>query len=72
MTQERSTGHSAAVLIAVLVAVAQLAPPVARAQEPVKTFDQLNTLLKVGDTIRVTDARGREHQGKVKAVCKRH
>jgi hypothetical protein len=32
----------------------------------VKSFDQLNTRLRVGDTIWVTDAQGREIKGKVR------
>jgi hypothetical protein len=42
-----------------------LLPAVSAAQEPVKSFDQLNTQLKVGDTIYVTDAQGREVKGKL-------
>ena len=42
-----------------------LLPALAAAQEPVKSFDQLNTRLKVGDTVWVTDAQGREIKGKV-------
>jgi hypothetical protein len=37
----------------------------AAAQEPVKSFDQLNTRLRVGDTIYVTDAQGFERSGKI-------
>ena len=40
-----------------------LLPALAGAQEPVRTFDQLNTRLKVGDSIYVTDAKGREIKG---------
>jgi hypothetical protein len=49
----------AVLLIAVL-------PALAAAQEPVKSFDQLNTRLKVGDTVWVTDAQGREIKGKIR------
>jgi len=49
-------------LAAVLIV---LVPVVATAQEPVKSFDQLNTRLKVGDTIWVTDAQGREVKGRI-------
>jgi hypothetical protein len=45
-----------------------LIPALAGAQEPVKSFDQLNTRLKVGDTIWVTDAQGREVQGKIHSL----
>ena len=47
----------AAMLIAIL-------PALAAAQEPVKSFDQLNTRLKPGDTVWVTDAQGRESKGR--------
>jgi hypothetical protein len=42
-----------------------LLPALAAAQDPVKSFDQLNTRLKVGDSVRVTDAQGREVKGKI-------
>ena len=42
-----------------------LLPALAAAQEPVKSFDQLNTRLKPGDTVWVTDAQGRELRGRV-------
>jgi len=42
-----------------------LLPAPAAAQEPVKSFDQLNTRLKVGDTVWVTDAQGREVKGRI-------
>jgi len=38
------------------------------AQEPVERFDQLNTRLKIGDKVYVTDTLGRERQGKVLAL----
>jgi hypothetical protein len=43
-----------------------LLPVLAGAQEPVKSFDQLNTRLKAGDTIYVTDAQGHEVKGKIR------
>jgi hypothetical protein len=45
-----------------------LIPALAGAQEPVKSFDQLNTRLRVGDTIWVTDAHGREVKGKIQGL----
>lgn len=42
-----------------------LLPALARGQEPVKSFDQLNTRLRVGDKVLVTDTQGREHRGKI-------
>jgi hypothetical protein len=36
------------------------------AQKPVYSFDQLGTVLKVGDTVWVTDTQGREVKGKVR------
>ena len=43
-------------------------PALSAAQEPVKSFDQLNTRLKVGDTVWVTDAQGREIKGKIRVL----
>lgn len=54
---------------AVILAAAFAAAPVgAAAQEPVKSFDQLSTRLKPGDTIWVTDAQGREMKGKIQSL----
>jgi len=50
------------------LAVALTAPGRASAQEPVRSFDQLNTRLKAGDTVWVTDAHGREIKGTVLSV----
>ena len=53
--------------LAVVAAIALFASPaIAAAQEPVKSFDQLNTRLKPGDTIWVTDAQGREVKGRIR------
>jgi hypothetical protein len=40
-------------------------PALAAAQEPVTSFGQLNTRVKVGDTVYVTDVQGREVKGRV-------
>jgi len=45
-----------------------LLPAVSAAQEPVKSFDQLDTRLKAGDTVWVTDARGREVRGQIQSL----
>ena len=45
-----------------------LLPTFAGAQEPVKSFDRLNTRLRVGDTIWVTDAQGHEIKGKIRKL----
>jgi hypothetical protein len=58
----------AAALTMVMTLTLILASVAATAQEPVKSFDQLNTRLKVGDTIWVTDAQGREVKGKVQGL----
>jgi hypothetical protein len=42
-----------------------LLPALAAAQEPVRSFDQLNTRLRVGDRVSVTDTQGREVTGKI-------
>lgn len=46
-------------------ALLALLPVIAYGQEPVKSFDQLNTRLRVGDKILVTDMQGREYKGKI-------
>jgi TctA family transporter len=43
-------------------------PTISAAQEPVKSFAQLDTRLKPGDTIYVTDAEGREVKGKIREL----
>jgi hypothetical protein len=58
----------AAALTVVMTLTLLLAPAAAMAQEPVKSFDRLNTRLKVGDTIYVTDARGRAIKGKIRTL----
>ena len=56
-----------AIILATAAALA--APALAAAQAPVTSFDQLNTRLKPGDTIWVTDGQGREVKGKVQALA---
>ena len=46
-----------------------LAFALAAAQEPVRDFSQLNTRLKPGDTIWVTDAQGREVKGRINSLA---
>ena len=53
---------ASAPLTALLIVVL---PALAAAQVPVTSFDQLNTRLKVVDTVWVTDAQGREVKGKI-------
>jgi hypothetical protein len=50
-------------------AAALAAPAPCAAQEPVRDFSQLNTRLKPGDTVWVTDAQGREVKGKVQSLA---
>jgi hypothetical protein len=52
-------------MISVLVASVLCLPPFAAAQATGKTFEQLNSRLKIGNTVRVTDIEGREVQGKL-------
>jgi len=56
--------------VAIVLAVVSLllAFALAAAQEPVRDFAQLNTRLRPGDTIWVTDAQGREVKGRIAAV----
>ena len=60
----RTTGRRQVIAVAAALVVI-VGDGFAAAQEPVKSFDQLYTRLKVGDTIWVTDAQGREVQGRV-------
>jgi hypothetical protein len=53
----------------VVVAALMPAPAAARVQEPVVSFDQLNTRLKVGDRIRVVDADGKRTKGILEAIA---
>ena len=52
-------------ILALVVSLVVVAPGRAAAQEPVKSFEHLNTRLKVGDTVWVTDTSGREVKGKL-------
>ena len=56
--------------VAIVLAVISLllAFALAAAQEPVRDFAQLNTRLRPGDTIWVTDAQGREVKGRIAAL----
>lgn len=56
------TGWILAALVGAVI-VAAWAP--CAAQEPVRDFSQLNTRLRPGDTIWVTDAQGREVKGRI-------
>jgi len=49
----------------VAVIVLLILPAPAAAQEPVKSFDQLNSRLQVGETVWVIDAQGRETNGRI-------
>jgi hypothetical protein len=59
----RSTPVCALVLAALV-----LLPARCGAQEPVRNFSQLNTRLKPGDTVWVTDGHGREVKGKIQTL----
>ena len=53
-------------IVAALAAALSLAAPApCAAQEPVRDFSQLNTRLRPGDSIWVTDAQGREVKGRI-------
>ena len=58
--------NSAAVVV---LAAALGVPALAAAQGPVTSFDQLNTRLKPGDTVWITDAEGREIEGRIQALA---
>jgi hypothetical protein len=63
----RTTGRRQVIAVAAALAVV-VGAGFAAAQEPVETFDQLNTRLKVGDTVWVTDAQGREVKGQIRDI----
>jgi hypothetical protein len=52
----------------VAAALVFVLPALAAAQEPVTSFDQLNTRLKPGDKVWVTDAQGREIEGRIRSL----
>lgn len=55
-------------IVALTATVVTWLPARAAAQEPVRSFDQLATRLKVGDTVYVTDSAGREVKGKIEQL----
>jgi len=55
--------------LATLFATVLWVPAMAAAQEPVKSFDQLNTRLKPGDVVWLTDAEGREIKGTIRGLA---
>ena len=59
------SGRTAFILASALMAI----PGIAAAQEPVRSFDQLDVRLKPGDTVWVTDAQGREVKGKIQTLA---
>jgi hypothetical protein len=59
----RSIPACALILVALV-----LLPAICAAQEPVRSFDELNTRLKPGDTVWVTDAQGREVKGRIVSI----
>jgi hypothetical protein len=61
-------GLSNSAAVVVVVAAALCGPALAAAQEPVRDFTQLNTRLRPGDTVWVTDAQGREVKGKIRTL----
>ena len=65
------TVTQAAAILGTVVTMTACAPAAARAQQPVASFDQLDTRLKVGDTIWVTDAQHREVKGTLRELSAR-
>lgn len=55
----------AAAIVILAASIVPAAPAPCSAQEPVKSFDQLYTRLKPGDTVWVADAQGRESKGRI-------
>jgi hypothetical protein len=60
----RRTTSAGALLVALLAA-----PVLALAQGPVLSFDQLDIRLRLGATVYVTDAQGREIKGKIQSLA---
>lgn len=58
----------ASVVEILTASIVLIAPALAVAQEPVTSFDQLGMRLKPGDRIWVTDAKGREVDGRIQRV----
>jgi len=58
----------ASVVEILTASIVLIAPAFAVAQEPVTSFDQLGLRLKPGDRIWVTDAKGREVEGRIQRV----
>jgi hypothetical protein len=58
--------HIATILV---TAAALAAPAPCAAQKPVTSFDQLDTRLKPGDTVWVTDGQGREVKGRINSLA---
>jgi len=58
----------ASVVEILIASIVLLAPALAVAQESVTSFDQLGMRLKPGDRIWVTDAKGREVEGRIQRV----
>ena len=58
----------ASVVEILTASIVLIAPALAVAQEPVTSFDQLGMRLKPGDRIWVTDAKGREVEGRIERV----
>jgi hypothetical protein len=56
------------IAIILATAAALAAPAPCAAQKPVTSFDQLDTRLKPGDTVWVTDAQGREIKGTIESL----
>ena len=57
------------IAIILATAAALAAPAPCAAQKPVTSFDQLDTRLKPGDTVWITDAQGREVKGNIQALA---
>ncbi len=60
----KRAAFSRAIVLAVFVASA----PIAEGQEPAASFEQLRLLVRAGDRVTVTDAAGRETEGKIAAL----
>ena len=64
----RLTRNAAAIILTTALALALAVPAPCAAQKPVTAFWQLSALLNPGDTVWITDAQGREVEGRIGSI----
>lgn len=58
----------AAAILGAAMTLTAFVPATARAQQPVAAFGELDTRLKPGDTVWITDAQGRDTKGRIREL----